>query len=233
MSDERFDIVFGGELLAGFAPSTVADNLARLFKATPETVARLLDGGMHTLKRNVDAETASKYRSAMERAGAHATLRPLAPDPAAAAPDAAPPAAGLDLAPPGGELLAAHERRPETVVEVDTSHIRLASAFATPPEEQRSLPAAPDTSHISIAAVGADLLPERAVQAPAPPPDTSSITLAEPGAVLGPQGVAQAIVVPDISHISLAPPGAPLEELRPERRTVAPDTSALELAPPG
>lgn len=229
MSDERFDIVFGGQLLSGFAPATVADNLARLFNATPETVARLLDGGMHTLKRNVDAATAAKYRSAMERAGAHATLCPLAPDPATVAL----PATGLELAPPGGDLLAAHERRPDTVVEVDTSHIRLASAFATPPEEERPLPAAPDTSHISIAAVGAELLPQRGAVAPVPPPDTSAITLAEPGAVIGPQGVAQAIAVPDISHISLAPPGAPLDELRPERRTVTPDTSALELAPPG
>ena len=228
MSDERFDIVFGGELLTGFAPATVAENLARLFNATPETVARLLDGGMHTLKRNVDAATAAKYRSAMERAGARATLRPLAPDSAAATP-----AAGLGLAPPGGELLAAHERRPDTAIEVDTSHIRLASAFATTPEEERPLPVVPDTSHISIAAVGADLLPQREAAAPAPPPDTSAITLAEPGAVIGPQGVAHAIAVPDIRHISLAPPGAPLEELRPERRTVTPDTSALELAPPG
>ena len=226
MGEERFDIVFGGELLAGFAPATVADNLARLFKATPDTVARLLDGGTHTLKRNVDAGTAAQYRSAMERAGARALLRPLTPEPAAAAP-----AAALDLAPPGGELLAAHERRPDTVVEVDTSHIRLASAFATAAEE-RPLPAPPDTSHISIAAVGADLLPERATAMPPPPPDTSTITLAEPGAVLGPQGVAQAIAVPDISHISLAPPGAPLEELRPERRAATPDISALELAPP-
>ena len=228
MSDERFDIVFGGELLEGFAPATVADNLARLFKATPETVARLLDGGTHTLKRNVDAATAAKYRSAMERAGARALLRPLAPEQAMAAP-----AAGLDLAPSRGELLAAHERRQNPVVEVDTSHIRLASAFATAAAEERPLPAAPDTSHISVADVGADLLPQREAPAPAPPPDTSAITLAEPGALLGPQGVAQAIAVPDISHISLAPPGAPLDELRPERRAVTPDTSALELAPPG
>lgn len=222
MSDERFDIVFGGELLGGFAPAKVADNLARLFKATPETVARLLDGGTHTLKRNVDAETAAKYRSAMERAGARALLRPLAPEPAAA----------LELAPPGGELLAAHERRPDCAVEVETSHIRLASAFTPATAGQAPLPAAPDTSHISVADVGADLLPQREAPAPAPPPDTSAITLAEPGAVLGPQGVAQAIAVPDISHISLAPPGAPLDELRPERRAVTPDISALELAPP-
>jgi hypothetical protein len=228
MSEERFDIVFGGELLAGFAPATVAENLARLFKATPETVARLLDGSTHTLKRDVDAGTAAKYQDAMERAGARAMLRRLAPEPAAAAH-----AAGLDLAPPGVELLAAHERRPDTVVEVDTSHIRLASAFATTTEEQRPLPAPPDTSHISIAAVGADLLAQREAAAPAPPPDTSAITLAEPGALLGPREVAQPVVVPDISHISLAPPGAPLDGLRPERHAVTPDIGALELAPPG
>lgn len=227
MGEERFDIVFCGELLAGFTPATVADNLARLFKATPETVARLLDGGTHTLKRNVDAATAAQYHGAMERAGARALSRPLAARAAAPVP-----AAELGLAPPGGELLMAHERREGSAVDVDTSHIRLASTFAAPAAEDRLLPCAPDTSHISIAAVGADLLPGRESAAP-PPPDTSAITLAEPGALLGPHREAPAIAVPDISHISLAPPGAPLDELRPERRPVTPDTSALELAPPG
>jgi len=226
MGEARFDIVFGGELLAGFAPATVAENLARLFEATPEMVARLMDGGTHTLKRNVDADTAAKYRSAMERAGARALLRPLAPGPADA-----PSAGELGLAPSGGDLLAPHERRALAAVDVDTSHIRLASAFAAPETGQRPAPPAPDTSHLSIAPAGADLLPDRDAALPPPPPDTSAISLAEPGAQLGPQRAGPAVAVPDISHISLAAPGAPLGAPGSGRRAPAPDTGTLELAP--
>lgn len=75
MSEPRFDILFAGETIGGADRNAVADNLGRLFKATPETVARLMGGGTHVLKRGADADTARKYESAMERAGARAILR--------------------------------------------------------------------------------------------------------------------------------------------------------------
>jgi hypothetical protein len=246
--DQRYDIVFNGELLPGFAPAQVADNLGRLFKATPETVARLLGGGSHVLKRGADADTAQKYAAAMQRAGARAQLRPVAdapgteapapatapspPAPAVSAPVPAPAEVSLALAPAGGELLAAHERRVVEPVVVETRHIKLVSTFMAPPEPERAPPPPPpDTSHISVAAAGAELLPERRDEPPPPPPDTSAITLAPAGQTLGPEAPPLAVAVPDTSAITLAPPGAPLEELRPQRAPLDPDTSALQLAP--
>jgi hypothetical protein len=224
MSEPRYDILFAGEILAGNHRDTVADNLARLFKATPETVDRLMDGGMHVLKRGTDRETALKYESAMQRAGARAILRevaaesaptpppPQTPAPAPAPPDpapartAGPDATGLSLAPPGSEVLAPHERRSVDAVVVDTSGIALASVFAAPSGTDRPPPpAAPDTSHISIAAPGADLLEGHHAPAPPPPPDTAALSLAAPGALL--------------------------EELKPERKALNPDTSGLSLLP--
>jgi hypothetical protein len=183
-----------------------------------------MDGGMHVLKRGTDRETALKYESAMQRAGARAILREVAaesaptppppqtpapaPVPADPAParTAGPDATGLSLAPPGSEVLAPHERRSVDAVVVDTSGIALASVFAAPSGTDRPPPpAAPDTSHISIAAPGADLLEGHHAPAPPPPPDTAALSLAAPGALL--------------------------EELKPERKALNPDTSGLSLLP--
>lgn len=267
MSEPRFDILFAGETVAGADRNAVADNLGRLFKATPETVARLMGGGTHVLKRGADADTARKYESAMERAGARAILRecpaepaaPAAAPPRAAAAPSAPSApspiipasalaaeatgapapapapvseAALSLAPRGADVLAPHERRTVEAVVVDTRGISLASVFMAPPGDDRPPPPpAPDTSHISIAAPGADLRAGQHASAPPPPPDTSSLSLAAPGARLGPEDERPPVPVPDLEGITLAPPGAPLEEIRSERKPVNPDISGLSLAP--
>jgi len=237
MSEPRFDIQFSGELLPGFSADTVAANLAKLFKATPDTVSRLMAGGTHTLKRDTDQETALKYQAAMARAGARAELRALEA-PAEPARDAKPVAAAtpavasaLTLAAQSGELLAEHERAPQPTLDIDTSHIKLASAFATAEIAGQPAPAPPDTSHISVAEAGADLLPERTPEVVVPAPDTSAISLAEPGARLGPDQPPTLPQAPDTTHLSVAPAGTPLEELRPQRATLTPDTSALELEP--
>lgn len=246
MSDSRFDILFGGELLPGFAPEVVGENLGKLFKATPETVIRLMAGGVHTLKRGADRETALKYQAAMQRAGARAIIREV-PQEAAAAAGTAPlpqtaaaasvtavaaPGTALSLAPGGGELLEPHERHAPEPVQVDISGIKLASAFAAATEpEGPPPPPAPDTSHISIAAPGADLLEGHPSPPPPPAPDTSGLSIAPPGERLAPAAERPPIPLPDLSAISLAPPGAPLDELKPERTLLQPDTSALALTP--
>jgi hypothetical protein len=183
----------------------------------------------------------------MQRAGAKAIVREVtaaaegaagaapagatAPTPAAPAAVAAPPAPSpMSLAPAGAELLAESERRRVEAVQVDTSHIKLASVFAAE-AERPAPPPAPDVSHISVAAPGADLLPERADTATPPPPDTSALSIAEPGARLAPEDERAALPEIDLSAITLAPPGAALEEIRPNRPPLNPDTSALGLEP--
>jgi hypothetical protein len=238
MDESRYDILFGGELLPGHEPGAVAENLGKLFKANPETVAKLMGGGVHALKRGADRDTALKYQAAMQRAGAKAILREvsgLAEGQSAASREAvpsepAPQPSAITLAPVGGDLLAESERRRIEAVDVDTSHIKLASVFAAGPEREAP-PPAPDVSHISVAAPGADLLPERAPEEAPPPPDTSALSIAEPGARLGPEDERPALPEIDLSAITLAPPGAALEELRPQRTPLNPDTSALGLEP--
>lgn len=233
MKELRYDILFTGELLPGFDSATVAANLARRFKAAPATIARLMNGDSHVLKHDTDYDTAVKYRSAMEQDGARALLREIAPvlasDPVTPVPpgDSVTP---LTLA-VAGELLAAHERRTVFAAPVDTSHISLVSAFASAPEAPRTAPPAPDTTHISVAEAGADLLPDRPKAPPPTPPDISAITLAAAGALMAAPAEPVSGELPDISAITLAPPGAELESLRTELPRLDPDTSALRIEP--
>ncbi|MCP5320780.1 MAG: hypothetical protein H7A12_08145 [Pseudomonadales bacterium] len=176
MPEQCFDIVFHGETAPGIPREVVAGNLAQLFRTTPDTVARLLDGSTHTLKRGLDAAAAERYRSALERAGAVVTLQPAPAVPATAPAPASP---ELGLAPVGSDVLAPHERRQITAT-------------------------APDTSHIGLNAAGTRLSPPGPV--PPEPPDTSHLTLAPAGSVLAEPRAVAAGVQPDISALELLPP---------------------------
>lgn len=250
MEQDRYDIVFSGELMDGFAHEQVSANLEKLFKSPAATIAKLMSGATVVVKRGTDLDTARKYLMAMQKAGAVASMRPaesappvaLQPDnqasqvagaPAAATTSAPAPATtgDLSLAPPGSDVLREEERTVVTATEVSTDHIKLASTFAAP-EESAPPPPAPDTSHISVAEVGADVLPERDNTPPPPPPDTSALDIAEPGAMLGSEEVSIPLPEPDLSHISLSPPGAALDEIKSDKPPVNPDISHLSLADP-
>jgi hypothetical protein len=233
MTEKRFDILFKGELLAGFTSAQAGENLSRLFRLGPDQVERLMSGGTHVLKRNTDEATAAKYREALQRAGLRAELRAT---PSAASESPTPQSSSKagspwSLAAPGSELLAEDERPRVEAVAVETGHIRLASVFAedsaAPPRDQAQ---PPDTSHLSVAEPGADLLPHRNEAQTPDPPDTSAIELAAPGALLGPGDGSPPLATPDTSHLSLAAPGAPLEEIRPRVEPLNPDTSKIQLA---
>jgi hypothetical protein len=90
--------------------------------------------------------------------------------------------------------------------------------------------AAPDTSHISVAEVGADILAEKP---PAPAPlelDIDAITLAEVGSDLEQLRSELPPVDPDTSAITLAEVGADvLAEKPPAPKPVVPDISHLAI----
>lgn len=147
MEEQRFDIVFAGATLPGFDRDTVARNLVQVFRATPETVARLLDGGTHVLKRGLDAAAAQKYRNALEQAGAAVEITAVTAAVVAPAPEHE-----FTLAPIGSDLLAPHERRQVSAVAPDTSGLSLAEPGVRLAPETPPAPPPPDTSHITLAA---------------------------------------------------------------------------------
>ena len=110
--------------------------------------------------------------------GAAAPANP-APAPASAPTSPVTDTSGIALAPPGTAVLRESERSAPVVRNVDTSHLAFEqaerlSAVPTPP------PPAPDTSHLSMGAVG-DSIPNLPSQAAPVAPDLSGLALSAPG----------------------------------------------------
>ena len=136
------------------------------------------------------------------------------------------------ILPAGSDVLRPDERPAVEAVKVDISGIRMASVFDMPEIDTTPSPPPPNTSHISAAPVGADILEGVKKEAPPPPPDVSSIKIAAPGADMS--EMVEKIPVPaapDVSHISTAAPGANLlEGVKKESPPPAPDVSHIHLA---
>ncbi len=63
----RFEIAFSGQLVAGARPEVVKANLAKLFQADAQRIELLFSGRRVVIKNNLDAASAEKYRSVLER----------------------------------------------------------------------------------------------------------------------------------------------------------------------
>ncbi|KGD88321.1 membrane protein [Pseudomonas aeruginosa] len=72
MTDQRFKIVFSGELMPDASLETVKDNLARLFKSEPGKIDALFGGRPVVLKRELPEAEAERYLTALRQAGANA-----------------------------------------------------------------------------------------------------------------------------------------------------------------
>ena len=68
--DNDCSVMLTGDLVAGSDPDEVKQNLAGLFKISPQEVDSLLSKAPVHIKQNVDRETAGRYRAAVEKSGA-------------------------------------------------------------------------------------------------------------------------------------------------------------------
>lgn len=83
-----------------------------------------------------------------------------------------------DLAPTGSDVLSESERTPFVPADIDTSAIKLTSAFAEPEIDHTPPPPPPNTDHISVAAIGSDILAEKPPEPPKPDIDLSGMEVA-------------------------------------------------------
>ncbi len=225
MDQQRYDIYFTGKIADGVSAELAQENLAKLFNTTADKVSRLFNGKPQLLKRGMDKATTIKYKTAFEGAGLLVAFKKLPRVTEAKAETEA-----ISLAVTGSDLLLEHERKKSIEANIDTSNIKLVSAFmAVDPEEKPIIPA-PDTGHISIAEVGADLLTEKPQPAPPPALDLDDLSLAPPGTAFETITDKQTVVDPDTSGISIAEVGA---DILPDKQdkpvTDTPDTTHLSL----
>ena len=111
--------------------------------------------------------------------------------------------ANWDVLPSGSDLLKPDERRDIPDVDIDTSSIKVVSPFAEIEVDNKPIPPAPDTSHISVAEVGEDMNPNKAPPVADLVLDLSSFSIAEAGAALTDEKEKNAPPAPDTSHIEL------------------------------
>jgi hypothetical protein len=165
------------------------------------------------------------------------TAEPAAKTPATAAVSPASPAAAgnaapsWSLSPAGSDLLKPEERHEVAAVQVDTSALSVA-ALSPMPQVHKAEPPPPDTSSLSIAAVGTTLgTGEREkANARAIVPDVN-FGVAEAGARLAEESIEIPLPEPDLSQLSLAAVGSRLGTESKEPPPKAPDTSHLSVAP--
>ena len=179
MAEPTFDVIFQGQLLPGADGAVVRTNLVKLFKTDLARVEAMFNGQRVVIKKNVDAATAETYTKALNKAGAAveiiAVAMPSVTPSIPATPRVAAEPVPLTIAEPG-------------VILVEATPVRAATF---------------DTSHLSLAEVGVDLVTP-VVTAP-PQYDLSKFKLDPPGTVL-----ADAVPVPpariDTSGLSLIDP---------------------------
>ena len=73
-----YDIVFEGKIIPGKDPGEVRKALASILKKDAGTVETLFSGRPFTLRKQVAGETAEKFKSKFESAGAMCVLKPVA-----------------------------------------------------------------------------------------------------------------------------------------------------------
>ena len=170
MSEPIFDITFYGIIQPGMDKEVAINNMAQLFKTTPEKVAPFFAGGRKVIKSRVDEPTANKYRTALENAGLVIKLE------AQSAADID--TSDISAAPVGADVL----ENPPTVEPQpigDISNISMAEVGADVLEHPPEVEAQPisDISGITIAEVGADILENPEPEQKAPAPDTSDLSV--------------------------------------------------------
>jgi hypothetical protein len=200
MSDELFEVAFSGIISEGADPVEVKTRVAKMFNADSVKLAQLFSGQRVVIKKNSDTQTAQKYQTALNRAGAECELKPLttsvdepkiAPASIVAAPAApispaepavAEPAASIassatavdtDIAPPQVDPLGI------TANEIEDLSATIAPVGSELQNEIREVPEPEyDLSELDVAPVGSVLGAQKKEPDP-PPPDTTGLSMAD------------------------------------------------------
>lgn len=161
VSEQRYEVVFRGDVVPGQSIIEVKQRLAELFGADSARIDGMFSGRPVVIKRNLDEDMAKRYQSSMRKAGAVVDIRRSAETES-------------DSSALSGETNQASPQLPDEEVEVAP-----VGADVLTPEYRRDFsPAEIDTSYMSIAETGADLLRDNEKQVvPDRKVDTSHLSL--------------------------------------------------------
>lgn len=233
--DEKYRLIFRGELLDGQHRAVVKRRLTELLKLKEGQAEKLFSDQPVVLKREADRETAARYQALFKKAGAQLRVKADTPTEGAQPPAAAadgPATAAATAAESAGSLTVQPRATAERIgrpaaADIDAPDFKVQSTWFSAPEEPRAEIEAPDFSvaavgsdlaekreapaaivaevNFDLAEVGADLLTERKA-APVVELGTLDFEVAEVGADIGTPGASADVAAPDVSHIALVEP---------------------------
>ncbi|MCW9015229.1 MAG: hypothetical protein OQL06_15790 [Gammaproteobacteria bacterium] len=187
MSGDMYEVAFRGEIAAGADAEQVRASIGKMFKADAAKLAHLFSGKRVVIKKNIDQATATKYKVALENAGAICEVKNLSetiPVPAESsvlAASAVPATATTSNTPVREGIPPAPDTDP---LHITGDQISELSATLAPPgsdvqdEIKEVAPPELDISSISMAAPGSDLAEHEEKESP-PPPNTDGLSIVE------------------------------------------------------
>lgn len=219
MSEEKFDLMFSGELVPGYELAQVKKNIQLLFRIDAAKTEILFSGRAIALKKGLDAETANKYRVAIKKAGARVAVSTSEAN--AAKPQPA----------------TAEKTRPTVPPDVPVAPGFSGDRAVQSPAQP--VPRAPmEVPKYEIADAGADMLPlEYRLPLPEVDIDVSALSVAPQEGNLVREGeIARPKVTPvNVPDMEVAPVGSDVlkPEERPKVSPVEVDVSGLSVAQVG
>ena len=200
MSEQQYEIVFYGKLVAGFTEQETKQHVAQLFKTSVDQVERMFTGKRVVIRNKLDQETAKKYIVAMSKRGAECQVEAMGA-----------PGVSVDLSAPAAQVSPAPAPAPAPAPET-ASTPPVASGHKTSAEEVASktgLKLAGDkvddilsSTHFEIAEVGARIS-EVHDEVIAEYHELDSVTLAPVGSDMADKKEELPPVIPDTSHLTL------------------------------
>ena len=201
MSEEQFEIALLGTIREGADAKAVKAQIGKMFNADSAKVEQLLSGRRVVIKKNVDQQTAQKYKSALHGAGAECEVRSLS---GASADSAAAPPAGAQPPQTGAAAAALASQAPASQAPPSAA-VESPAAELAPPQTDPLGITADQINDLSatLAPVGSELQSEVKV-VPAPQYDLSGLEMAPVGSTLGDEQKEPHPPIPDTSGLSLA-----------------------------
>lgn len=189
MSEEKFNVVFRGQIRKNFELHDVKQNLAQLFKSTPQAIENLFTGAEVTIRKSLDYPQAMKYQAALKNAGALALIQQAEEQPPTQQP----------AQQPSAEQPSENQQTANSQSESALSNSESKSKPKTEPEPQAEQVS--DTDAFSVAPVGEQILPPKVYEKRQV--DTSKLSMGEPGEKILPPQEKKKYPQPSIDHLSL------------------------------
>jgi hypothetical protein len=210
MAQGEYELAFYGKIVEGSSLDKVKENVAQLFKASSEQVARMFTGNRVVIRNKLDEETALKYIVAMKKRGAVCHIEQMGQPgidvnlSVASSPNKTPPA---KPAPP--KIAAATDQStakpaPQTeTASTPPKKVEMANPNALPIAGEKVDDILANT-HFELGATGIRLSEEHEEIFPEHH-EFDNVTLAPTGSDLTDKKEEIPAVVPDISHLSIKP----------------------------